>query len=1212
MSKTGTNPTRRRSKIIARARGINIILLAVVLALLIATAVIMGTGVAVKASNNLAFFYSMETVNTFKIYMSHDLALIQKVASSPAVTSWFADEGDPYKRYAASTEMIGCLDMLGSSELYFGIEGSKNEFSIISGSTINDFVPLDVLEPGDSNNDWYFDLAASDNIFAYNIDIDKASGEWRIWINHKVMHDGEFVGVFCSGLRVEDMIQVMFESYDINDVKGFVIDKNGIIQLGSDYYVHTEEDIRNIRDESADPAFGAYIDSYLSGIGGYFTEDAPPDIFTMSKGRYGYASVAPIANSSWLVVTFFDSSSLFSASALLPLILSLTFIFIFYMLASNTITRSFVLRPLSRLTASVLKASEGDSKIFGDSRDDEIGDLARTIKDAWDHLSDEHQRARLMLDATPLCCTLIDKDQHVIECNEEVIKLFKVKDKREFMERFFEFAPEYQPNGQPSQEMAMEHIRTAFETGRKSVDWTHELPDGTLIPTEVTLVRINYGGNHVIAGFTRDLREHKRMIKDIEQRDTLLSAVNSATALLLEADADEFEEALWSSMGMMARAVGADRMRLWKNRTSDGNLYCTQLYEWSEGAMPQQGAGHTIDVPYKEDLPGWEDKLSRGECINSLVRDLTPKEQGRLIAQEILSVLIVPVFIRNEFWGFVGFNDCHRERLYTPNEESILRSGSLLIANALLRNEMTQELATALDQARAASQAKSRFLSNMSHEIRTPINAIVGMTMIGKSAPGTDKKDYAFEKIETASSHLLGVINDVLDMSKIEANKFELSNVEFNFEKMVQKVVNVIGFRVNEKNQTLTLNLDPHIPQKMIGDDQHLSQVITNLLSNAIKFTPENGSVSLKLRLVSDAYGICTIRTEVTDTGIGISPDQQKRLFMSFEQAEITTSRRFGGSGLGLAISKHIVELMGGKIWVESDLGKGSTFVFIVKLGRAKAAGAEVRTALGRKDIRVLVVDDDPETLEYVSALSDRMGIACDTAPGGREALKMLGNDSAYDICFVDWKMPEMNGVELSREIRASGSDQPVIIMISAYDWDVIEKDATAAGVNGFLPKPLFPSDVADCINSHLGVPASAPSGSEPAHVKTFEGCRILLAEDVEINREIVLALLEPTMLDIDCAVNGEEAVKIFGASPERYNMIFMDIQMPEMDGLTATRHIRAIDDPWAKKIPIVAMTANVFKEDVENCLEAGMNDHIGKPIDFETMIGKLEQYLPV
>ena len=494
------------------------------------------------------------------------------------------------------------------------------------------------------------------------------------------------------------------------------------------------------------------------------------------------------------------------------------------------------------------------------------------------------------------------------------------------------------------------------------------------------------------------------------------------------------------------------------------------------------------------------------------------------------------------------------------------------------------------------------------------MNAIIGMTNIAKTSHSMDRKDYALGRISEASNHLLGVINDILDMSKIEADKFELHPEPFVFEELLKKVINIINFRVVEKHQKLAVYIDENMPRRLICDDQRLAQVITNLLSNAVKFTPENGSVNLNATLVRDENETCEIRFDVTDTGVGIDDEQQTRLFKPFEQAESSTTRKFGGTGLGLTISKRIVELMGGGISVTSTPGEGSTFTFTVICGKPGEDAEEHTIPAGGasvEDLRVLIVDDDKDILEYFIDIAMRFNISCSKATSGEEALALFESGNIYDFCFIDWKMPGMDGIELSRRIREIHADESVIIMISSVEWQDIADDAKKAGIDKFLAKPIFPSGFIECINTAFGIDLLNEGKKEKSDkVDRFWGYRVLLVEDVEINREIVIALLEPTLLEIDCATTGVEAVDMFCEEPLKYNIIFMDLQMPEMDGFEATRIIRSYDDEWAETIPIIAMTANVFKEDVENCIEAGMNDHLGKPLDFEDVLRILRHYL--
>jgi len=521
--------------------------------------------------------------------------------------------------------------------------------------------------------------------------------------------------------------------------------------------------------------------------------------------------------------------------------------------------------------------------------------------------------------------------------------------------------------------------------------------------------------------------------------------------------------------------------------------------------------------------------------------------------------------------------------------------------------------------AEKASQAKSAFLSRMSHEMRTPMNAIIGMMKIAQNSEDISKLKHCISTIETSSVQLLGIINDVLDMSKIEAGKFELENMPMNIEKTLMKVCNILTDNIDKKNQKLNVVLARDLNLNYIADDLRLSQVITNLLSNAVKFTPENGKITLTVDKVAEQGNVYRLRFAVTDTGIGMTGDQIARLFNAFEQADGSITRRFGGTGLGLAISKTIVEKMGGRIWAESEYGAGSRFIFEVNLERAPHQETVIFDGIRPENLKLLVVESDDDIRNRFVSITGSFGINTDAAANTGEALRFaeLAQEKkcAYDMIFLAYELqtssPATNGIDFAKQLNDKIDKNTVIIITTFLEWNRIEKEALRNKITHYITKPLFPSSVLNAINEVVGTTLKSLEIKTETTAKTpdLSDVTIILAEDVEINREIFLALLEDTHIKVDSAENGLVAVSKFRDNPDKYDLIIMDVQMPEMDGCQATQTIRAMDIPRAKTIPIIAMTANAFREDVEHCLACGMNDHLAKPIDEKTVMEKIVFY---
>lgn len=510
-----------------------------------------------------------------------------------------------------------------------------------------------------------------------------------------------------------------------------------------------------------------------------------------------------------------------------------------------------------------------------------------------------------------------------------------------------------------------------------------------------------------------------------------------------------------------------------------------------------------------------------------------------------------------------------------------------------------EQLADAVAQADHANAAKSQFLSRMSHEIRTPMNAIVGITAIARKHTCDSEKtaDY-LNKIDSSSKVLLNIINDVLDMSAIEAGKLKIAQKEFDIKQILTAISSIYYPQCQAKgvNFIMAADLSDEI---LLGDSLRISQILLNLVSNAYKFTDAGGEIKILVSQTKSSNNTVFIRFVVADTGCGISPEMLDRLFKPFEQETTVTAQKYGGSGLGMSITKNLTEMMKGALSVESKKGKGTTFTVDLPF---KLAGYHADLLPDKlKNLCALIVDDDNHAQEYTAIILERIGIRYEIADSGAKAIEMIKSayekKKGYDVCFIDWKMPDLDGVALTKEIRQLLDRETIIIVVSAYDLTQVEEEARIAGADMFISKPLFQSTVFNVLMQLSGAKPQKP----PANAKKydFNGCRVLLAEDNALNAEIATELLSMVNMKLDWARDGKKACELFEASlPGTYDAILMDIQMPGMDGYAATRKIRCSKHPQAKKIPIFAMTANAFTEDVTAALSCGMNGHIAKPID--------------
>lgn len=625
-----------------------------------------------------------------------------------------------------------------------------------------------------------------------------------------------------------------------------------------------------------------------------------------------------------------------------------------------------------------------------------------------------------------------------------------------------------------------------------------------------------------------------------------------------------------------------------------------------------------LDNSFKDYQTGFERVVKVIFNRNSIIND-TLDRIGPTIAEHVEQVKL----------DIKGVQDTIGPQLVKSNEwssilVSIMGLVTMLIGSYIVFmiyrtfHEMTRSIKKAKDAAESTAKTKSDFLANMSHEIRTPMNAIIGMTHLTLQTDlNESQKDY-LSKIQSSGNHLLGIINDILDFSKIEAGKLSIEKTKVHFDEVLQNLINFIGDKATQKNLEILFDLDERLPKELIGDPLRIGQILINYLNNAIKFT-EQGEILVSIKLMERITGKYIVKFEVKDSGIGLSEEQRSKIFQSFQQADTSTTRQYGGTGLGLAISKRLANLMGGDVGVESEKGLGSTFWFTAELDASSSLEGEVQMDPTVKNLRVLIADDSENARLVLMEMLRSLSFRVDVCKSGEEVLETLKKQNRslkdpYDILFLDWKMEGIDGFETAREVQSLGLVKiPKMIMVTAYGKEDLKRKVAEVGVEVVLPKPFTQSLLFNAAHKVLGKGArmqrridKKPHWQE--NLGAIQGAQVLLVEDNPMNQQVAFELLKSGGLEVEIVENGAQAVD--RVSRKAYDLVLMDMQMPVMDGVTATRKIRSELHKSKEDFVIIAMTANAMQVDVEHCLNAGMNDHIAKPIDPDLMFDTILKWV--
>ncbi|MDR0917884.1 MAG: response regulator [Oscillospiraceae bacterium] len=824
-----------------------------------------------------------------------------------------------------------------------------------------------------------------------------------------------------------------------------------------------------------------------------------------------------------------------------------------------------------------------------------------------------------LLDACPHICLLLDENLNVIDCNKKVFEDFSFKDIDDLKKNFWTFVmssiPEYLPNGRKTiSPVDFCYSVLKGQNNTASID-THLIINNELRIFNISLKRISFGDKSFVVCYGTEMSELQQTRVKLEKREKLLIAISEVANLFMSSEMnndEEFEEMCRHTLAIIANSVEAHCISIWENFSDDNSdIWAKRLYGWNSDHEQDYENGF-LKFKYVEVLPEWleDNNLSIINTCPDFLSESIKKVDNVGICD---SVILIPLKMQNVFWGFVGIAHKGKAYFFDETEKQILLSAAMINVSGIARYNLLKSSNAEKENALRASRSKTEFLARISHEIRTPINAIMGMNLLARKCNDIDDIQYNLDKIEQASQQLLAIINDVLDMSKIEEDKLEVNFSEFNFSQILEKVVNTVQVKMNEKGQIFLLDIIKSFTRNVIGDQLRIAQVLSNILNNASKFTPDGGKIVLKIRQEDIDEFKSNIKIDISDTGIGIAPEAIGKIFDAFEQADGSIIREFGGTGLGLSICRKLIKLMGGDISVVSEVGKGSTFSFNFIITWGSETSYFAQTQKIKQKTNILIIDDSNFMLKYLKNLLTSYKLSCDIATCGKDAVLMAENAKknghSYNVIFCDWYMPGMSGKETILELKKIVDEKCNIIVITAEEWGKIRKDVTSVGIKNHLNKPILPSVLYNKLIELIDT-EDMDNSSASEMTDNWLGKNILIVDDNEMNRVIISGILGETGVTFDYAVNGVEAVSAFKNASDKYDLIIMDVQMPILDGLSATKQIRLLDCPRATIVPIVAMTANAFNEDRAACLKSGMNEYIAKPVDVAKLQSVLKKFL--